>query len=125
MKNKVVCNSIGSTGVCGECPLGRIHEDVGIKQPCKINQAAVIIPVLRWVEIFCATQLKKCTYQPGAFDKSFVKKINTEPDYIMSEKGRFFMFSLLHKYRRQIGNYQKVRKMCMDHFNHDPENNSK
>lgn len=125
MKNKVVCNSIGSTSVCGECPFGRFHEKKDIAKICKTNESAVIIAAPRYVEIFCATVLKRCRYLPGCFDKSFVSKINTEPNYTMSEKGRNFMFSLLHKYRKQIGNYQKVRKMCIDYFQHDPENISK
>lgn len=124
MKNKV-CDSIGTTSVCGECKFGRFHEDAGNIHPCAINKAAVIIPVTRWVEIFCAGKLKNCSYQPGAFDKSFVMKINTSPEYIMSEKGRNFMFTLLYKYRRQINNYQKVRQFCMTYFNYDPEINKK
>lgn len=122
MKNKVVCNSIGTTSVCGECALGRFHDDKGDKKPCKINKEAVIIPVLRWVEIYCAVQLKRCRFLPGSFDKTFANKINIEPDYVMSEKGRNFMFLLLHKYRRQVNNYQRVRKNCIDYFGVDPEN---
>lgn len=123
MKNKVICNAIHSTGVCGECPFSKAHTPTGAgSSPCKINANARLISIERYVEIMCANRLKAASFQPGSFDKSFVSKINVEPDYVMSDKGRDFMFSLVYKYRRQIPIYQKIRKYCIDYFEVDPEN---
>lgn len=53
-----------------------------------------------------ASALKGVTFLPGHFDKRFVRQLNFEKD--MTVKGRAFMIKLLHKYRRQIHNYQSL-----------------
>ncbi len=122
MKNKVICNAVRSTSLCGECRFANLHDDEGVKNPCRVNAKATIVPAERWVELICANNLKRCTFLPGSFDKTFVNRINIEPDYKMTDKGRIFMFSLVYKYRKQMVNYQKIRHSCIKYFEVDPEN---
>ena len=55
-----------------------------------------------------AWALSRCTFLPGSFDKLFVKQLDNWKDREMTEKGRAKMIELLHKYKRQIPNYQKL-----------------
>lgn len=71
----------------------------------------------RQLEIKIANRLKACSFLPGTFDKMFVKKINTNPHYEMTEKGRLFMFRLLIKYRRQIPDYGHLHSEVHRLFN--------
>ena len=51
--------------------------------------------------------LLHCTMLPGCFDKLWVRNMN--PNRPMTEKGRAFASKLLHKYRRQIKNYETLK----------------
>lgn len=58
------------------------------------------------IEISIRSALQNCTFLPGSFDKRFV--MNLQADKPMTEKGRAFMITCFHKYRRQIKNYQQL-----------------
>ena len=55
-----------------------------------------------------AVSLNNCTFLPGSFDKRFVKQLRDKLDQPMTDKGRAFMMSLFHKYRRQIPDYDNL-----------------
>lgn len=50
--------------------------------------------------------LKNVTCLPASWDKKFIKSISGE--VMMSEKQRYWMIRLFHKYRRQIRNYETL-----------------
>lgn len=58
-----------------------------------------------------ANALSQVSFLPGSFDKRFVKQLPNWLEREMTEKGRVKMIELLHKYRRQIPNYEKLKSL--------------
>lgn len=56
-----------------------------------------------------ANSLINCTFLPGSYDKKFVQQLGNWKDRDMTLKGRLKMIELLHKYRRQIPDYEKLQ----------------
>lgn len=52
--------------------------------------------------------LTQCSFTPGSFDKKFVKQLPNWWTRELTERGRETMIRLLHKYRRQIPEYQDI-----------------
>ena len=49
----------------------------------------------------CVSALARCTFLPGGWDKRFVRNIPADLNS-MTEKQRWWLVSLTHRYRRQI-----------------------
>lgn len=60
------------------------------------------------LEAKIANALLRCSFQAGSADKRFVKQLPNWAKRTMTEKGKAFMITLLHKYRRQIKNYDEL-----------------
>ena len=67
--------------------------------------------VMTVTERHIARALSMVTFIPGSFDKRFVKQLPNWLEKEMTEKGRAKMIELLHKYRRQIPNYEKLKSL--------------
>lgn len=48
------------------------------------------------------------TYLPGSFHKKFAGQLPNWHEREMTEPGRKLMLEMLHRYRRQIRNYQQL-----------------
>jgi hypothetical protein len=60
-----------------------------------------------------AWALRNCSFLPGSFDKRFVNQLDKWIDRDMTVKGRAKMMELLQKYRRQIPNFEKLKKLVV------------
>lgn len=59
------------------------------------------------LEFAAISALQFVTYLPGSWDKRFVRDMASKPrDYELSEKQRDCLLEKLHRYRRQIKNWQ-------------------
>jgi hypothetical protein len=63
------------------------------------------------IERQIAGALGKCRFLPGTFDKRFVNQLPNWVEREMTEKGRDQMIAMLHKYRRQIPNYEELKAL--------------
>jgi hypothetical protein len=65
-------------------------------------------------ELKIAHALQNCNFLPGSFDKKFSNQLNNWEGRDMTQKGRDKMLEMLYKYRRQIHNYQDLRREIQD-----------
>ena len=65
------------------------------------------------IERDIALALRNCFFLPGSFDKRFVNQLDKWTDRDMTVKGRAKMMELLQKYRRQIPNFEKLKKLVV------------
>lgn len=54
-----------------------------------------------------AQALARCRLLPGSFDKRFIRTVNylaaNSPDHVLTEKQRWLLDVMVHRYRRQLG----------------------
>jgi hypothetical protein len=55
-----------------------------------------------------ADALLECSILPASFDKVFIRQLPAWFDQQMTEQGHITLIRLMHKYRRQIPNYNDL-----------------